>query len=471
MKQNRFWKRKSIAVALSVLLVATGSVQAFATNSAQSKKAEAESSLSEVSSQISDLQNQQSALQEEIDALDSELVTTIASISLLEDEIVSKEEQLALANANLLVAQETEAEQYESMKERISYMYVNGGDLSFFNALMGATSFADVLNRVQMFATVYSYDRQMLTEYQETVALIEALIEEICEEEADLLNQQSDLETQQTSLNTMIDEKSAEMDDFDSLLASAQSLAEQYKETIQEQNALIAQEAAAAAALAAAQAAESAAAEASASQSNTTQSASTSTSSSSSTSTTTSSSTSSTTSTASGDTSSTTSTASSDTSSTTSTASSDTSSSSGSTSSSSSSSGSTSSSSSSTSSSSSSSSSATGQAVANYACQFVGNPYVWGGTSLTDGADCSGFVMSVYAHFGVSLPHSSYALRSVGYAVSVSEMQPGDIICYEGHVAIYIGNGAIVHAASEASGIKISYNYAYKTVLAVRRIF
>ncbi|MCC8150701.1 MAG: C40 family peptidase [Lachnospiraceae bacterium] len=109
--------------------------------------------------------------------------------------------------------------------------------------------------------------------------------------------------------------------------------------------------------------------------------------------------------------------------------------------------------------------------MANYACQFVGNPYVWGGESLTNGADCSGFVKAVYAHFGVSLPHSSYSLRSVGYAVSASEMQPGDIICYEGHVAIYIGNGAIVHAASASSGIKISYNYAYRTVVAIRRIF
>lgn len=112
-----------------------------------------------------------------------------------------------------------------------------------------------------------------------------------------------------------------------------------------------------------------------------------------------------------------------------------------------------------------------GQAVANYACQFVGNPYVYGGTSLTNGADCSGFVMSVYAQFGISLPHSSSAMRSCGYEVSVSDMQPGDIICYSGHVAIYIGNNTIVHAATSATGIKYTSPANYNPIISVRRIF
>lgn len=107
--------------------------------------------------------------------------------------------------------------------------------------------------------------------------------------------------------------------------------------------------------------------------------------------------------------------------------------------------------------------------VAGYALQFVGNPYVWGGTSLTNGADCSGFVMSVYAHYGVSLPHSSSALRGVGRGVSYSEAQPGDIICYSGHVAIYIGGGQIVHASNPSDGIKVS-SATYKNILAVRRV-
>lgn len=119
--------------------------------------------------------------------------------------------------------------------------------------------------------------------------------------------------------------------------------------------------------------------------------------------------------------------------------------------------------------------SGTGADIASYALQFVGNPYVWGGSSLTNGADCSGFIMAVYAQYGYSLPHSSYSMRSIGTGVSLSEAKAGDIICYSGHVALYIGDGKIVHAKNSKYGI-VTDNVYYgwggsgPTVLAVRRI-
>lgn len=110
-----------------------------------------------------------------------------------------------------------------------------------------------------------------------------------------------------------------------------------------------------------------------------------------------------------------------------------------------------------------------GSDIAQYACQFVGNPYVAGGTSLTDGADCSGFIWAVYKQYGYSLPRNSTGQRSAGREVSYDQAQPGDIICYAGHVALYLGGGRIVHASTARTGIK--YGYAtYKPILSVRRI-
>lgn len=110
-----------------------------------------------------------------------------------------------------------------------------------------------------------------------------------------------------------------------------------------------------------------------------------------------------------------------------------------------------------------------GQAVIDYACQFIGNPYVWGGTSLTEGADCSGFVQSVYANFGISLPRTTWDMESVGTPVSYEEALPGDIVLYDGHVGLYMGDGNIVNAMNEVDGIGIcTANYA--PIVTIRRV-
>ena len=117
----------------------------------------------------------------------------------------------------------------------------------------------------------------------------------------------------------------------------------------------------------------------------------------------------------------------------------------------------------------------TGQAVADFALQFVGNPYVWGGSSLTHGTDCSGFTMAVYSNFGVGLPHYDASQRGYGIGIdsisdSISDARPGDLICFYGHVGIYIGDGMMVHASNARDGIKIS-KADYRPIAAIRRIF
>ena len=112
-----------------------------------------------------------------------------------------------------------------------------------------------------------------------------------------------------------------------------------------------------------------------------------------------------------------------------------------------------------------------GEQVIAYAKKFLGNRYVYGGTSLTNGTDCSGFTMRVYEHFGYSIPRTSVTQRNAGKAVSsLSVAKPGDIICYSGHVALYMGNNSIIHASNAKDGIKISYNAAYRSIITIRRI-
>ncbi|WP_370808029.1 NlpC/P60 family protein [Eubacterium ramulus] len=402
-------KKRLLATVLAAVMIISGTQIAGATSlsQARSQKNQAQNKLDSVNSQIADIESQQSSLQSEIDKVDSDLVDVLVSLDLISDQIDQKKVELAQAESDLAAAKEKEAEQYDAMKNRIRYMYENG-DSSFLDAFVGAQSFADVLNKVENFSKVYDYDRNLLVEYQNTKTEVANLVTQVEEEKKDLEENQATYQEQQKNLEEMKAQKSSQMSDFENQLAQAQSLAAQYKQTVAEQNAIIAQK------LAEAQTVKTSTAGVSNVANNNSSSSSKSESKKSSDS---------------------------------------------------------DSESSSSDSSSSSSGSGSGSAVASYGCQFVGNPYVWGGESLTNGADCSGFVKSVYGHFGVSLPHSSGALTGVGRAVSTSDMQPGDIVCYSGHVAIYIGGGQIVHASSPSTGIKIGpVNYG-KSIIAVRRIF
>lgn len=111
-----------------------------------------------------------------------------------------------------------------------------------------------------------------------------------------------------------------------------------------------------------------------------------------------------------------------------------------------------------------------GSDIAEFALQFVGNPYVYGGTSLTNGADCSGFTQSVFSHFNIALPRTSYEQRNIGTTVDgLDNAQPGDLIAYHGHVGIYIGNGNIVHASTSTEGIVVS-PATCKQIVSIRRV-
>ena len=388
------------------------SASASALSKAKNKKSEAQTALDNANADIENIQSQQQELQSQIDALDADLVNIIMNLDILEGELSDKQTELDNVTAQLAQAQEDEQNQYDAMKKRIVYMYENGDD-SYIEALVGATDFSDLLNRLEYAQQIYDYDRNLLTQYQETVQQVADLKSQVETEKAELEEVQQSYQEQQASYESMIAEKQSQMSDFDTQLASAQSLAAQYKATVDEQNEIIRQEQAAAAA---------AAAQNNNKGNNTT-------------------------------------TANNNNGNTTGNNN-----------------GSNTGGDSTTGGSTgggglnpSFSTSVSGSDVVSYACQFIGNPYVWGGESLTDGADCSGFIKSVYANFGISLPHSSVALQRAGSEVSYENAQPGDIVCYAGHVAIYMGGGQIVHASSPSTGIKTG-SATYRSIISVRRV-
>lgn len=459
-------KKRIFCLTLGLMLTISQAVPAGAASrkdQLKQDKAAAQSQLAAQESKINNLEDQKQTLSAEIDQLDSDLVNIMVEIEILDGELSDKEAQIEQTKADLAVAEENKQKQYEAMKKRIQYLYEKGGDDAWAQMLFQASDFTSLLNQAEYVQQMYDSDRNSLEEFKETVQQVKDLGDQLDSEKAELEEMNQEYQNRQTSMQTQLEEKKATSSDYDAQIAQAQNQAAQYTELIRQQNAEIqkieeeekkaaeeaarkaAEEAAKKAAAeeaakkaqeeankkaadeAAKKAAEASKKSSSTSGSNTAASSGSSTSSKNNTS--------------------------------GSSSSAATSKDNGS-----------SSSSSSGSSGSSVSYNPTGQSVVNYACQFVGNPYVWGGTSLTNGADCSGFIMSIYAKFGVSLPHSSGAMAGCGRGVSYSEAMPGDIICYAGHVAIYMGGGQIVHASNAKDGIKISGNAAYRPIVAVRRV-
>lgn len=378
--------------------------------------------LEDANDEIDSLEDIKKGITDEIQQIDDSLVEVMTSVSILEEEIETIKAEIEDKKLELKEAERVMNEQYEAMKARIKFMYEKG-DYTYMQLLWESESMGDVINKADYIEKLYGYDRQKLAEYVAAKEAVEKAKEELEEKQEELQTTHYELELEIKDLNELLSQKRAEEDDYENQLARAKQEAAAYKAQIKQQNSQIKKLEAERkkaeeeerkrkeAEEAAKKAAEAAAAGETAGTTEGTE-------------------------TGTGDTN-----KEDDNKKDTGTGTViDT-----------------------------STGSAKGKEIANYACQFIGNPYVAGGTSLTDGTDCSGFTMSVYKHFGYSIPRSSTAQRSAGRGVTYAEAQPGDIICYAGHVALYIGNGQIVHASTPKSGIKIG-TATYREILAVRRI-
>ena len=428
--------KRILWIAMSLVMIFTNVVNVSASpiSDAKNKKKDAEKKLNAINEDIEDIEDQKEDLEQEAEEYEQQLVDLLVTIQIINHDIENKEDEIETAKAEYEVALAKQEKQQWAMNKRIKYMYEKG-DMNYMQILLESKKFSDAVNKSTYSEKLYAYDRYQLYLYEQTKEEVIEKQKALDEDMAELEEIKLDAVSQEEELQLLVDEYSENIENFDEQLSGAKEKASQYKEQIQKQSeqikALEAEEQRKA--LEAAKkkaeeeakrkaeeearrkAEEEASAKANEEGSNSEESS------------------------GNGN--------NNDEGNSSGSESSDGGSSSGS----------------------SSGGSAKGQEIANFACQFVGNPYVPGGTSLTEGADCSGFTMAVYNNFGLSLPRSSYAQAGYGREVSYSEAQPGDIIYYGGHVGIYIGNGLIVHASTQATGIKIS-NALYRSIITVRRI-
>lgn len=417
-------------------------VRATTISGVKKEQQKTQNNLNSVNQQITAIQSDQAQAQEELDQLSDQLVDILTSIDICQDEIAVKEKEIEQAKKDYEDARKKEEDQYASMKKRIQFMYEQG-DSAYLQVLLESQNYADMVNKADYIESLYEYDKQLLAGYVESKNQVAELKGRLEDEEADLEASNYELQQEEAALQTLVDEQKKTVANFDAQLASAKKKAASYKQQLEDQTAQIKklEEEAAAKKKKEEEARKKQEQERKQQQANQTQTIDTGNGAQQTTG---------------GD------PAQVDTgddAQTTDPGTVDTGNTGKGTDSMNAGAGAV------------TGGSGVGQQAANYACNFVGNPYKFGGTSLTNGTDCSGFTMSVYANFGISLPHSSGAQRGCGYDVGgLANAQPGDLVCYSGHVGLYIGGGQIVHASTAATGIKVS-NADYRSVLAVRRIF
>lgn len=427
-----------ILLSLIMLMEIVVPVRATTISGVKKEQQKTQNNLNSVNQQITAIQSNQAQAQEELDQLSDQLVDILTSIDICQDEIAVKEKEIEQAKKDYEDARKKEEDQYASMKKRIQFMYEQG-DSAYLQVLLESQNYADMVNKADYIESLYEYDKQLLAGYVESKNQVAELKGRLEDEEADLEASNYELQQEEAALQTLVDEQKKTVADFDAQLASAKKKAASYKQQLEDQTAQIKklEEEAAAKKKKEEEARKKQEQERKQQQqANQTQMIDTGNGAQQTTGddpaqvdT--------------GDDAQTTDPGTVDTGKGTDSMNAGAGAVTG--------------------------GSGVGQQAANYACNFVGNPYKFGGTSLTNGTDCSGFTQAVYAHFGISLPRDSYSQRSCGTEVSYANAQPGDIICYAGHVALYLGNGQIVHASTERTGI--TYGYAtYRTILSVRRV-